>query len=151
MDASRRTADGAADCCPACGGEITWEHWDAAGEMPCPHCRHLVWFVRRCCDGVVILTFLPGMMAGGEAMGRVREVQDAVANASRLILNLSRMPVVSSMFLGTLVVLHRRMVMVDGVVKLCGLNADTMTVFKNTRLDRVFDIYGDEQIALNSF
>jgi anti-sigma B factor antagonist len=151
MDASIPSAVGATGRCPACGGEVTLEELDAAGDTPCPHCGHLVWFLRKCCQGVVVLTFLPGLMTGSEAMGRVREVRQAVANSSRLILNLSHMRLVSSMFLGMLVMVHRRMVMVDGVLKLCGLNSDTMGVFRNTKLDRVFDICGDEQTALNEF
>ncbi len=61
------------------------------------------------------------------------------------------MHLVSSMFLGMLVVLYRRMMAVHGMVKLCGLHADTLEVFAITKLDRVFDICGDEQTALNSF
>jgi anti-sigma B factor antagonist len=68
-----------------------------------------------------------------------------------LVLNLSRMRVVSSMLLGMLVVLYRRMLAANGAVKLCGLRADTRDVFRTTKLDRVFEIYEDEQTALNSF
>ena len=151
MDTLCRTADGAADQCPACGSEVVSELLDSGGDVPCPHCRRLLWFLRKRCKGVVILTFLPGLMSGSQAMGRLNEVQEAVASSSRLILNLSQMHFVSSMFLGMLVALYRRTVMVNGTVKLCGLNSDTIAVFRNTKLDRVFEIYGDEQIALNSF
>jgi anti-anti-sigma factor len=151
MDTSSQIADGAAERCPACGTEVASELLDSAGDMPCPHCRRLLWFLRKCHNGVVILTFLPGLMSGSEAVERVQEVQEAVANSSRLILNLSRMRLMSSMFLGMLVVLYRRMVALKGTVKLCGLHADTLDVFQATRLDKVFDICKDERTALNSF
>ena len=132
---------------------VRWllELLDSAGDSPCPHCRRLLWFLRKCRNGVVVLTFLPGLMSGSEAMGRVHQVQEAVANSSRLVLNLSRMRLVSSMFLGMLVVLYRTMVAVERDGKLCGLHPDTLDVFRTTKLDRVFDICGDEQTALNSF
>ena len=151
MDASCRSTDGAAERCPACDRDVVFELWDPGGDEPCPHCRRLLWFLQKCCSGVVVLTFRPGLMSGSEAMERVHEIQEAVANSSRLVLNLSRMRLVSSMFLGMLVVLYRRTVMVEGVVKVCGLNSDTMGVFRNTKLDKIFDIYEDEPTALNSF
>ena len=151
MDTSCRTADGAADRCPACGSEVILELLDSGGDSPCPHCGRVLWFLRRCCNGVVVLTFLPGLMSGSDAMARAHDVQEAAANSSRIIVDLSRMPLVSSMFLGMLIVLYRRMVMVDGAVKLCGLNSDTLAVFRNTKLDRIFDIHEDEQTAMNSF
>jgi anti-anti-sigma factor len=80
-------------------------------------------------------------MAGSEAIERVHQVQQAVANSPRLLLNLSRMRLVSSMFLGMLVVVHRKMVAASGTVKLCGLHPATLDVFRVTKLDRIFDIY----------
>lgn len=151
MDAARRTADDAAERCPACGREVALEEVDSVGDMPCPRCRQLLWFLQKSRNGVLILTFLPGLMSGSEALGRVHEVHAAVANARRLVINLSQMRLVSSMFLGMLVAFYRRIAMEDGAVKLCGLNADTRDVFKATRLDRIFDIYGDEATALKSF
>ena len=151
MDASYRTTDGAAERCPACGTEVAVELLNSAGDMPCPHCRRLLWFLRKYASGAVILTFLPGLMSGWEAMERVQEVQDAVADSSRLVLNLSRMRLESSMFLGMLVVLYRRMVAASGTVKLCGLHPDTLDVFRVTKLDRIFAIYEDEAAALKSF
>ena len=153
MDTSSRTADGEADHCPACGRDVVIELLDLACDMPpCPHCRRPLWFLRKHRDGVVILTFLPGLMAGNEAMSRVHEVQEAVGSASQLILNLSPMHFVASIFLGMLIVIYRRMVAASGTVKLCGpLHPDTLDVFRSTKLDRLFDIYEDEQTALNSF
>jgi anti-anti-sigma factor len=97
------------------------------------------------------LTFLPGLMSGSEAMDRVNQVKEAVAASSRLILDLSRMRLVSSMFLGMLVALHRGIMAVNAAVKLCGLQPFVLDVFESTKLDTVFDICGDEQSALNSF
>lgn len=151
METSFRTANGAADCCPACGGEVVVEFLDPSGDNPCPHCRRVLWFLRRSRDGVVTLTFLPGLMSGSEAMERVHEVQEAAASSSRLILNLSPMRLISSMFLGMLVVLYRRTVAANGKVRVCGITREIRDVFEVTKLDKVFDIDEDEQSSLDSF
>jgi anti-anti-sigma factor len=151
MDTVSEIADEASDRCPVCGREVPPERLNWAGDAPCPHCGNPLWFVQGSRSGIVTLTFLPGLMAGSEAMERVQQVQEAVASSSRLVLNLSRMHFVSSMFLGMLVVIHRRMLAVGGTLKLCGLHPDTADTFRFSKLNRVFDIYEDEQMALNSF
>jgi anti-sigma B factor antagonist len=110
-----------------------------------------LWFVQKRFNGAVILTFLPGLISGSEAMGRIQQVQQAVGDSTRLVLNLTRLRLVSSMFLGMLVVLQRRVQAVNGKVKLCGLHSDALDVFRASKLDTVFEICADEQSALNSF
>jgi len=151
MNASHQIVDGATDCCPACGKELLAELLDEAGDTCCPHCQHLLWFLRRCSNGALVLTFLPGLMSGSEAMERVQDVYEAVAHSSRVILNLSCMRLVSSMFLGMLVALQKKVVAVNGTVKLYGLHAETLEVFRVSKLDWVFDIYENEQEARDSF
>ena len=110
-----------------------------------------MWFVRRSVDGVVVLTFLPGLVTGSEGLQRIDEVVSAFGGSSRVVVNLSRLRFVSSMFLGMLVVLHKRVVLVKGELKICGIQPEASVVFKITRLDKVFDIRDDEQSALASF
>ncbi len=81
-------------------------------------------------------------------MERIRQVHDAVAGSRRVILNLSHMRLVSSLFLGMLVVLHRRVVARKGTMTLCGLAPDTLDAFRVSNLDRIFDIVADEPTAL---
>ncbi len=150
MDTASRTADGPADRCPACRGRVLIERLDRDGDTPCPHCGRLLWFVRRRRKGAVLLTFLPGLQSGSEPMERIRQVHEAVADSARVIVNLSHMRLVSSLFLGMLVVLHRRIVARKGTMTLCGLAPDTLDAFRVTNLDKVFDIVADEQTALGS-
>lgn len=151
MNIPHPIVDGAVDCCPACGAELLAEVLDTAGDTCCPHCQHFLWFLSRCSHGMTVLTFLPGLMSGSEAMDRVQEVYQAVTPASRVILNLSRMRLVSSMFLGMLVALQKRVAAAKGTLKLCGLNSETRDVFRLSKLDWVFDIYEDEEAARDSF
>jgi len=148
MDTLSRPADGPADRCPTCRCQVLLERLDRDGDVPCPHCGRLLWFVQRRRKGVVLLTFLPGLQSGSEPMERIRQVHEAVAGSSRVILNLSRMRLVSSLFLGMLVVLHRRIVVRSGAMTLCGLAPDTLDAFRVTNLEKIFDIVADEPTAL---
>jgi WD40 repeat protein/serine/threonine protein kinase len=44
MEPSSRTPEGRPNFCPVCGHEITIEPSRPAGDAPCPHCGHLLWF-----------------------------------------------------------------------------------------------------------
>ena len=138
-------------CCPACGNEVSVRPSSAARDVPCPHCGHLLWFVRKSVDGVVVLTFLPELVVGSESIGRADEVVSAFDGSSRVVLNLAHLHFISSMFLGMLVVLHKRAVSAKTELKLCGIQPEAAVVFKITRLDKVFDICEDEGSALASF
>ena len=137
--------------CPACGGRLDFDLANAEGDAPCPHCRHLVWFVQKPAGGVVVLTFLPGLVAGSESLERLGEVTIAIGDCKHVVLDLSRLRVITSLFLGMLVALQRRLVAAERRLKICGLSAGQRDIFKTTKLDMVFDICDDEGIALGSF
>ena len=136
--------------CPACGGQVFINPAGAVGDSPCPHCRWLLWFVTRSVDDVVVLTFLPGLLAGSESAGRVDEVLSAAGKPPRLVLNLSRLRVVSSLFLGMLVGLHKRVTEAQGAMRICGLEPFVLETLRTTKLDTLLAICDDEQTAVAS-
>jgi anti-anti-sigma factor len=136
------------NCCPACGGEVAVEASSRAGDTPCPHCGHLLWFVRKSAGAAVVLTFLPGLMAGSESVARINEVLAACGDFSRVVLNLSPLRFLSSMFLAMLVVLHKRVSSAGGTMTICGVQPNAAEVFRITKLDTIFHICRDEQSAL---
>ncbi len=138
------------DHCPACLRNLSAESLDSLGDAPCPHCGQLLWFVRRKSNGTIILTLLPGLISGSDAVQRVSEVVSASGNAPRLVINLSRLRLVSSMLLAMLVVVYHRMVAADRKLKLCGLQGDNLEAFRITKLDWLFDICDDEKQAVGS-
>jgi hypothetical protein len=44
MKPSSRTPEGEPNLCPVCGNEVRLEASQPAGDAPCPHCGHLLWF-----------------------------------------------------------------------------------------------------------
>ena len=134
--------------CPACRQELPIELPAVLGDMPCPHCRQLLWFVRKTAGSAVVLTMLPGLISGSEAVQRVDEIMAAAGGTPRLVLNLGHLRLISSMFLGMLVVVYRRFMTAERTLKLCGLRGDNLETFRITKLDWLFDICDDEEQAL---
>lgn len=151
MDASFEAIESAPNCCPACGSEVTIQPSGPAGDFPCPHCGHLLWFLRQSVEGVAILAFLPGQMCDWESVEQVDDVVGAIGDSRRIVLNLSHLRSVSAAFLGMLVRLHRRMVSAQATLRICGVRPESLEVFKVTKLDKVFSIHYNEQNALKSF
>ena len=152
MDTSLRDLADTPDFCPLCGTVvIVAPASDPPKDAPCPHCGELLWFVRKRLGDVVMLTFLPGLMAGSESVELVDEVVSAIAGSSRVVLNLSHLRFISSMFLSMLVVIHKRLASTQAALKICGVQSEASVVFKITKLDTIFAMYPDEQSALEAF
>jgi len=134
--------------CPACLRELPVESLALLGDLPCPHCGQLLWFVRKKTGSAVVLTFLPGLISGSDPVVRVGEIMTAAGDAARLVLNLSHLRLISSMFLAMLVVVYRRMLAVERTLQLCGFQDHDIELFRITKLDYLCDIYSDEKEAL---
>lgn len=72
------------------------------------------------------------------------------ASSAHVVLNLARLRLVSSMFLGMLLGLQKALLAADGTLRLCGLPPEVSAVFAVTKLNRVLAIVADEQSALES-
>ena len=152
MEIPSGTLAGNADFCPLCGQVVIVGPASVpAKDAPCPHCGELLWFVRKTAGDAVILTFLPGLMASSESLERADEVLTAVGDFPRVVLNLAHLPFIASMFLGMLIVVHKRMAAAQRSMVLCGIQAEPAVVFKLTKLDTVFAIHDNERRALESF
>jgi anti-sigma B factor antagonist len=69
----------------------------------------------------------------------------------KLLLNFANVRYLSSAALGKLINLKRKLGAVKGTMKLCCIHPDLLEVFKITRLDQVFQIFDDEQAALDDY
>jgi len=141
-------SDGPLNHCPACLQELPVKPLAALGDVPCPHCGQLLWFVRKEAGSAVVLTFLPGLISGSDAVLRVDEIMAAAGKAPRLVLNLGHLRLISSMFLAMLIVIYRRVLAAERTLKLCGFSDENLEVFRITKLDWLFDICVDEEQAL---
>ncbi len=137
--------------CPFCGAASVVDLARIDEDAPCPSCGRLLWFVRKPHDEAAVLIFLPGLITGSESLSRVGEVLSAVAGSPRVAADLSRLRVITSMFLGMLVSLQRKLAAAQGKLKVFGVPPAQRSAFEATRLDTVLDIHPDEASALASF
>ncbi len=103
-------------------------------------------------EGVVILD-LKGRLVVGEAASRLRDDILALASAgqTRVILNLCAVDFIDSTGLGAMVICFTTLKKAGGALKLCNLAEREIELLVLTKLTSVFELFDDEQHALNSF
>jgi anti-anti-sigma factor len=69
---------------------------------------------------------------------------------SRLILNFGNVASLTSLMLGKLITLNKKVQAAGGRLAVCNLSPDLRETFEITRLSEYLDIYADEQDALQS-
>jgi len=69
----------------------------------------------------------------------------------KLLLNFSNVEFLSSVALGKLITLNKKCKENKAQLKLCGIRGEIFEVFTITKLDKLFDIEGDEADALAKF
>ena len=105
-------------------------------------------------DGVTVVSFVESKIVTEE---NIQEVGDQLYSLvedeghKNLLLNFGNVQYLSSAALGKLINLKKKVAAVKGKLKLCCIHPDLLEVFRITRLDQVFEIYADEQAALDKF
>ena len=103
-------------------------------------------------EGIVIFD-LKGRITLGQEASTLREMVERMDGQSknRLILNMAQVDYVDSSGLGTLVMVASNLKKRGGAVKLLNLNRRNVELLVMTKLATIFEIFADEQNALNSF
>jgi len=103
-------------------------------------------------EDVVILD-LDGRLVVGPPAGTVREAIGKVqaAGKNRVVLNLKNVDYIDSTGLGTLVLCFTSIQKQGGMLKLANLNKRNLELLVLTKLSTVFELFNDEQDAINSF
>ena len=109
-------------------------------------------FQRRVSDGVTILA-LDGKLIVGEATAALKEQIKTLANEGvrQLILDLEKVDYIDSSGLGTLVYSFSTFRKQGGVLKLLNLSRRNIELMLLTKLETVFEVFDNEQSAVDSF
>jgi anti-sigma B factor antagonist len=103
-------------------------------------------------EGIWILDLRGHLMIGdSEAILRTAIVALAEAGAVNIILNLAGVTEIDDDRLGALVFCYARIVRSGGALKLLNLSPLHLSSMVLTKLDTVFEVFTDEQDAVNSF
>ena len=103
-------------------------------------------------DEQVIVIVADGGLNSGTAEQIEKVVQQAVdCGMKGVIVDCSKLDIISSTGLGRLLMLHQRIKAQGGEVKLAGLRGMLVQVLQLSRLDKVFEIYPDVSQARLAF
>jgi anti-sigma B factor antagonist len=96
---------------------------------------------------------IEGRITAGEEVAAFRKLVDdeIAAKHLRVVLNLGGVDYIDSTGLGSLVVCFTRLQKAGGMLKLLNLNRRHIELLVLTKLTTVFEVFDDEQDAVNSF
>jgi len=107
---------------------------------------------RREHEGIVILDLKGRITVGPESTALREKVATVTAAGSKnIILNLAHVDYIDSTGLGALVMSATSQRKAGGALKLLNLNRRNIELLVMTKLATVFDLFTDEQDAVNSF
>ena len=102
-------------------------------------------------EGVVILA-----LKGRITVGEVSPVRDKItalvaAGKTQIVLDLQHVDYIDSTGLGNLVISYTQVKKAGGALKLLNLNKRNVELLALTRLHTIFEVFGEESDAVNSF
>lgn len=106
---------------------------------------------RREREGVVILDMKGRLVAGEEATQLRETVKEIATGPVNIILNLAGIDYIDSTGLGGMVICFTTARKAGGMVKLLNLSRRNIELLILTKLETVFEVFADEQDAVNSF
>jgi anti-sigma B factor antagonist len=107
---------------------------------------------QRTKEGIVILD-LKGRLVVGEPVAGLREKirQLAEGGTVNVILNLEQVDYIDSTGLGSMVICYTTLQKAGGALKILNLSRRNIELLVLTKLSTVFEVFNDEQDAVNSF
>jgi len=101
-------------------------------------------------EGVDILS-LKGRLTVGEASSVREKVNAVIAGTVNVLLNLQNVEYIDSTGLGALVICFTSLKKAGGALKLVNPNKRNVELLLLTKLHTIFEVFADEQDAVNSF
>jgi anti-anti-sigma factor len=98
-------------------------------------------------DGVAVVIFDDISPDAREPIYGLAENQ----GLTRIVIDLSDILALSSYALGILANFQNKVRAAGGSLKLCGVNPNLAQLFRLTKFDQIFEIYGTREEALNAF
>lgn len=137
--------------CPMCEGELYVTQSEPRSGAACPFCRGPLSFLLKEVDDAIVLTFLSDGKFKSSPPAWNNATFWSLKNATRVVVDLSRLLAVSSAFLDTIAAIQQRLKSAGGALKVCGLRPPVIEAFEDAELDTIVEIYPDEEAALESF
>ncbi len=101
--------------------------------------------------GITIVNFVAKSLSHSNADQLGEELLDLIRGPCKIVLNFSNVEYMSSLPLAKLVAMRKKAKHDQATVKLCGLQQQLRHIHQITLLHKLFEVYDDEEQALNSF
>ena len=103
-------------------------------------------------EGIAVLD-LTGRLVVSESLNDLRETVNQIVRSgqAKIAVNLAGVDYIDSTGLGTLVICYTTLQKAGGALKLFSLNRRNIELMLLTKLSTVFELFNDEQSAINSF
>lgn len=124
-----------------------------APPAPAAEPKHSLLMIQKV-GPVMVITIMKDRIT---EMSDIRDMGDELMSKLELqekpsiLLDFSKVTYLPSAMIGKLTAMHKKATTYKGKVKLCAISSGVMQIFKITRLDKVFEIFPDQNAALNSF
>jgi anti-sigma B factor antagonist len=103
-------------------------------------------------EGIFVLELHGRLVVGSESTEFRRKIMQLISDDHKsIILDMKRVDFIDSTGLGTLVVAHMQLQKAGGSVKLLNVSKRNVQLLILTKLSTVFEMFDDEQTAINSF
>jgi len=102
-------------------------------------------------EGIKILDLSGKLTVGGSSDLREKVTAEVASGSLQQLLNLKEVEYIDSTGLGTMVICYMAVQKAGGALKLVNLNRRNLELVLLTKLSTVFQIFNEEQEAINSF
>jgi len=102
-------------------------------------------------EGIRILDLSGKLTVGGASDLREKVTAEIASGSLRQLMNLKEVEYIDSTGLGAMVICHMAVQKAGGSLKLSNLNRRNLELVLLTKLSTVFQIFNEEQEAINSF
>jgi len=114
--------------------------------------RHRRLHVEEDVNGVTIVSFADRKILDEAVIQQLGEELLALADGHpKILLNFGNVEYLSSGALGKLITAHKAVQAAGGKMRLCRIHPQIYEIFKITKLNKLFEIFPDEQSALQGF
>ncbi len=126
--------------CPVCGNPLPHLAALPPFDAPCSECSFGLWCRRVSVSQGVFLEALAGKTPEPSDVEHVIAALPRGVPGLRVVLDLTQLQYVSSLFVARLVTMNRRIRKLGGTLVLTGLQPVTREIFHQFRLDQLFEI-----------
>ena len=130
--------------CVICGLPLVSRFGLSAHDAPCRDCGCVPWCRKRVVDGRVLLSVLPDRTPEDTDIQRLADSLVGSDEVEMVVVDLSQLNTVNSLFLARLLALNKRLQPFKGTLAICGMSPIIREIFRRTHFDTLLDVLESE-------